>query len=160
MRRFALLAALLFLSSMFVVAQSGGDQTPPGGDMVGSTPRPAESQLGEQSRDAAQNQRMTGNMGNTKGYSGDPFYAGSSDYTSRENISGSGAKGQQEYTSTAAGRRRAEDRQNSPYDTRTTASQSYLSGRFGQGNQGQQANGPQRTNAKRPNGKQQPPPKR
>ena len=160
MRKIALVTALLMLTSVCVFAQSGGDQTPPGGDMVGSSPRPSEGQLGEQSVDAAQNQRMTGNMGDTKGYASNPFYAGSSDYTSRENINGNGTKGQQEYTSTAAGRRRAEDRQNSPYDSRTTGSQSYLSGRFGQGNQAQQPNGTQKPNEKRPTAKQQAPPKR
>lgn len=154
MRKFALLTALLFLSSVCVFAQSGGDQTPPGGDMVGSTPRPSQGQLGEQSQDAAQNQRMTGNTGNTKGYSGDPAYAGSSDYTSREAISTTGVQGQQEYTSTAAGRRRAENQQNSPYDTST--SQPYLSGQFGQANAAQQSSPPQ-ANAKGRNGKRQHP---
>lgn len=160
MRKFAVITALLFLSSVFVFAQSGGDQTPAGGDMVGSSPHPAVGQLGEQSEDAAQNQRMTGTMGNDNGFTGSPAYAGSSDYTSRENISGNGAQGQQEYTSTAAGRRRAENRQSSPYDTTASGSQSYLSGRFGQTKAEQQQGGGQQPNAKRPSGKQQSPPKR
>lgn len=149
MRRFALLTALLFLSSVFVLAQSGGDQTPPGGDMVGSSPRPAEAQLGSQSVDSAQNQRITGTMGNTKGYSGSPFYAGSSDYTSRENISGNGVQGQQEFTSTAAGRRRAEDNRSSPYDSSASAAQRYLSGQFGQSGAGQKTVATQQLQAKR-----------
>jgi len=160
MRKLVLLTTFVFLSSLFVFAQSGGDQTPPGGDMVGSTPRPSQGQLGQQSRDAAQNQRITGTMGGENGYSGDPAYAGSSDYTSPQNISDTGAQGQQEFTSTAAGRRRAEDRQSSPYDTGTTASQPYLSGQFGQNKGAQQAVAKQQPKAKQPQRQQQHPPKR
>jgi hypothetical protein len=155
MRRFVLLTTFLFLSSLFVFAQSGGDQTPPGGDMVGSDYHASEGLMGEQTQDAAQNQRMTGTMGNTKGYSGDPAYAGASDYTSLQNIADTGAKGQQEFTSTAAGRRRAEDRQSSPYDTGRTGAQPYLSGQFGQSKSGQQKDTKQPAKAK-----QQTPPKR
>jgi hypothetical protein len=132
MRKCALITALILLSSVFALAQSGGDQTPPGGDMVGSDYHAAEGQLGEQSRDAAQNQRMSGTYGNTKGYAGNPSYAGSSEYSSTQAQSATGATGQQGETAAIAGRARAEDRQSSPYDTR--ASQPYLSGAYGQNN--------------------------
>lgn len=144
------------MSSLFALAQSGGDQTPPGGDMLGSSPRPAQGQLGEQSRDAAQNQRMTGTMGTEKGYSGDPTYAGSSDYISRQNLSDTGVQGQQEFTSTAAGRRRAEDTRFSPYDSSSSSAQPYLSGQFGQS--GKQSGVKQQP--KQAQRKQQAPPKR
>jgi hypothetical protein len=129
MRRLVLLTALLLWSSVFVLAQSGGDQTPPGGDMIGSDPHPAVGQLGQQSGDSEQNQRMTGTMGSTKGYAGDPAYAGSSEYLSTQTISTQGAVSEAEAAATA-GRRRAENPQTSPYDT--SASQPYLSGQFGQ----------------------------
>ena len=133
MRRIALLTATLLLSSIFVLAQSGGDQTPPGGDMVGSDPHPAVGQLGQQSGDSEQNQRMTGTMGSTKGYAGDPAFAGSSEYLSTQSISTPGAKSEGQ-TAATAGRRRAENTQSSPYDTGASGSQPYLSGQFGRQN--------------------------
>ena len=142
MRKIALVTALLLLSSIFVLAQSGGDQTPPGADMLGSDYLPSQGQLSEQSTDAAQNQRITGTYGNTKGYSGDPAYAGGSEYLNTQAISSTGAKGQQGEAAAIAGRTRAEDRQDSPFDTQVTGqgrlvSNSYLSGAYGQNNAGQ-----------------------
>lgn len=158
MRKIALVTALLLLSSVFVLAQSGSDQTPPGGDMLGSDYQPAQGQLGEQSVDAAQNQRITGTYGNTKGYSGATAYSGGSEYLSTQAINSTGVKGEQGEASGIAGRTRAEDRQTSPYDTAATGqgrllSNSYLSGAYPQNNGQQQSGKQQRVtpkNSRRP----------
>ena len=113
MRTLALITVLL-AGSLFAFGQN----TPPGGDLVGSDHAHASAgPHSTRSRDTQQNQRMTGTTGSTTGASGSPAYAGSSVYGNTAAQSGSGAKGQAGTTSAVAGRQRAYNQRGSAQDT-------------------------------------------
>ena len=118
MRRLALISALLLAGSVFAVGQSGGNNTPPGGDLVGSDRATTSAGTSStRSRDTEQNQRMTGTTGSTKGPTGSPAFSGSSVYGNTAAQSGAGVKGKAGTTSATAGRQRAYGQHSSVNDT-------------------------------------------
>ena len=98
-------AVFMFLFITLALPYASAQNTPPGGDQVGSDRHVGQGGLDTKpTNDPEANQRVTGTTGSTTGNSGSPVFAGagSDDRTNTENPSAAGQSGE---TGVAAARR-------------------------------------------------------
>ncbi len=121
MRRSLTLAALLLFIASFGIALRA-QNTPPGGDMVGSD-RPVTRDDVRSSPTASPdaNQRMTHSSGTSSGYENTPAFAGRSTDSTATAQQSPGRSGMQGQTSATAGRARAYKHARSSTSLQTTS---------------------------------------